>query len=127
MWIIVIAGLFCFCVSTYWEQNNYTKKSVSATVIYTKNGIMEFIRTDYYPNGKIKSITEQGLVASCGAPVGTHYFFDKKGNLSKQIVYKYVETDSLENCLDVIQNQFITLFNADKTLKDQYRITTNYE
>jgi antitoxin component YwqK of YwqJK toxin-antitoxin module len=52
----------------------------------------------YYSNGKLKSITHQGIVEGCGVPVGIDSVFDTRGNLSGTVTYVHVKEKEEEGC-----------------------------
>lgn len=53
---------------------------------------------EYYKNGKVKSVTRQGIFQGCGVPVGTDSLFNANGILSKTISYTHIKDAKLNGC-----------------------------
>jgi len=81
---------------------------------------------DYYPNGSIKEISEQGKLGPFGVETGIRFCFDIKGNLIKRIHFKY-ELPSQKSEMDILQIQEVSMYNTSGQMTKSYVLQSSYE
>ena len=100
--------------------NSIYAKAQMQTVTHTEDN--KTIFTNYYANGKIKSIETNGWFAACGMYVDTSFYYDSTGALIKTIVYDPTMPKVGTGCHDAITFITITKYKKNKIIsKKKYK------
>ena len=94
--------------------NSFYAKAQFQPVTHAKDN--KTIFTNYYANGKIKSIEKNGWFAACGMRIDTSFYYDSTGALIKTIVYNPTMPKDGTGCHDAITFITITKFKKNKII-----------
>jgi|GEM_PF-4730218 len=102
--------LLCFflllsVLNAYAQRQTVTHKDDNKTIY-----------TNYYANGKVKSIETNGWFAACGMYVDTSFYYDSTGELVKTIVYDPTMPKEGTGCHDTITFITITKYKKHKII-----------
>jgi hypothetical protein len=117
---LLLFSLLIACQSSRKENGNKQRSVHHATADEATSII------DYYPNGSIKEISEQGKLGPYGVETGIRYCFDAKGHLIKRIHFKY-EWPGQTNELDILQIQEVSLYDTLGRMTKSYVLQSSYE